>query len=108
MLVKERKRKGKGCLCLMCSQKEQGLTNRSSRKMACPSPDMHHAYNSLTMVVFNRKEKNKSKNKHSEQDNLIRIQQPLQYNYFFLKERSFFKSLDQGAPMRVSAPFDQN
>lgn len=54
----------------MCSQKEQGLTNRSSRKMASPSPDMHHVYNSLPMVVFNRKENNKSKNKHSEQDNL--------------------------------------
>lgn len=49
---------------------EHGLTNRSSRKMGSPSPDVHHVCNSLTMVGFNRKEKNKSKNKHSEQDNL--------------------------------------
>lgn len=54
----------------MCSQKEQGLTNRSSRNTTSPSPDMHHICNSLTIVGFNRKEKNKSKNKHSEQDNL--------------------------------------
>lgn len=36
------------------------------------------------------------------------IQQALQSNYFFLKEWSFFKSLEQGSSMRGCAPFDPN